>query len=102
MAGPPGVRSCRDRRPVVLPVERGAAHHERARRASHLRGPLVGVVIATALGNREHLGAAGLTGFLLGVAGVALIVGYDLRAADATALVEIGLVVIGYAVGPVI
>jgi drug/metabolite transporter (DMT)-like permease len=33
---------------------------------------------------------------------VALIVGYDLGAADATALVEIGLVVIGYAAGPAI
>jgi drug/metabolite transporter (DMT)-like permease len=64
--------------------------------------PLVGVVIATALGNREHLRAASLTGFLLGVAGVALIVGFDLRATDATALLEIALVVIGYAVGPVI
>jgi drug/metabolite transporter (DMT)-like permease len=64
--------------------------------------PLVGVVIATALGNREHLGATSLTGFLLGVAGVALIVGFDLRATDATALFEIALVVIGYAVGPVI
>jgi drug/metabolite transporter (DMT)-like permease len=64
--------------------------------------PLVGVVIATAMGNREHLGAVSLSGFLLGVAGVALIVGFDLRATDATAIAEVALVVIGYAVGPVI
>ena len=64
--------------------------------------PLVGVVIATAGGNREHLGVASLSGLLLGVAGVALIVGFDLRATSAVALVEIGLVVIGYAIGPVI
>jgi drug/metabolite transporter (DMT)-like permease len=44
--------------------------------------PLVGVVIATASGNREHLGLVSLTGFLLGVAGVGLIVGLDLRATD--------------------
>ena len=64
--------------------------------------PLVGVVIATALGNREHLGLASLSGLLLGVAGVAAIVGFDLRASDWLALVEMGLVVVGYAVGPVI
>jgi drug/metabolite transporter (DMT)-like permease len=64
--------------------------------------PLVGVVIATALGNREHLGVATLSGLLLGVAGVGLIVGFDLRATDATAFLQVGLVVIGYAVGPVI
>lgn len=64
--------------------------------------PLVGVVIATALGNREHLGAPSLTGLLLGLAGVAAIVGFDLRASDGPALLEMGVVVIGYALGPVI
>jgi drug/metabolite transporter (DMT)-like permease len=64
--------------------------------------PLVGVVIATAMGNREHLGLASLSGLVLGVAGVALIVGFDFRATDITAIAEIALVVIGYAVGPVI
>jgi drug/metabolite transporter (DMT)-like permease len=63
--------------------------------------PLVGVVIATSLGNREHLGRASLAGLLLGVAGVAAIVGVDLRASG-FALVEIGVVVVAYAVGPVI
>ena len=64
--------------------------------------PLVGVVIATSLGNREHLGLASLSGLLLGLVGVALIVGFDLRASNVTALVEMALVVIGYAVGPAI
>src|SRR6266480_8055796 len=41
--------------------------------------PLVGVVIATAGGNREHLGLASVSGLLLGVAGVGLIVGLDFR-----------------------
>jgi drug/metabolite transporter (DMT)-like permease len=63
--------------------------------------PLVGVVIATSLGNREHLGRASLAGLLLGVVGVAAIVGVDLRASG-FALVEIGVVVVAYAVGPVI
>jgi drug/metabolite transporter (DMT)-like permease len=64
--------------------------------------PLVGVIIATSLGNREHLGLASLSGLLLGLVGVVLIVGFDLRASNATALVEMALVVIGYAVGPAI
>lgn len=64
--------------------------------------PLVGVVIATGLGNREHLGLSSLSGLLLGLAGVAAIVGFDLRASDWTALLEMGIVVVCYAVGPVI
>jgi drug/metabolite transporter (DMT)-like permease len=64
--------------------------------------PLVGVVIATSLGNREHLGMASLSGLLLGVLGVAAIVGFDLRTSDWLALVAIGVVVVAYAVGPVI
>lgn len=64
--------------------------------------PLVGVVIATALGNREHLALASLSGLVLGVVGVALIVGFDLRASNALALGEMVVVVIGYALGPAI
>ncbi len=64
--------------------------------------PLVGVVIATSLGNREHLGVASIGGLVLGVVGVAGIVGFDLRASDWVALVEMGVVVVAYAVGPVI
>jgi drug/metabolite transporter (DMT)-like permease len=64
--------------------------------------PLVGVVIATTLGNREYLGVASISGLLLGVAGVGAIVGFDLRASDWLALVEVGVVVVGYAAGPVI
>jgi drug/metabolite transporter (DMT)-like permease len=64
--------------------------------------PLVGVVIATSLGNREHLGMASLSGLLLGVLGVAAIVGFDLRASDWPALVAMAVVVVAYAVGPVI
>ncbi len=64
--------------------------------------PLVGVVIATAFGNREHLGLASISGLLLGLAGVTAIVGFDLRASGWVALVEMALVVVCYAAGPVI
>jgi len=64
--------------------------------------PLVGVLIATSLGNREHLAIGSMSGLLLGLAGVALIVGFDLRASDGLAFVEMAVVVIGYALGPAI
>lgn len=64
--------------------------------------PLVGVMIATLFGNRENLQLASMSGLLLGLVGVAFIVGFDLRASDATALVAMALVVIGYALGPAI
>src|SRR5439155_730743 len=51
--------------------------------------PLVGVAVATALGNREHLELGSMTGFVIGLAGVALIVGFDLRATDGVALVQV-------------
>jgi drug/metabolite transporter (DMT)-like permease len=64
--------------------------------------PLVGVVIATALGNREHLGLASISGLLIGLAGVAAIVGFDLKATDWPALIEMAIVVVCYAAGPAI
>ena len=64
--------------------------------------PLVGVVIATAMGNREHLGLASVSGLLIGLAGVALIVGFDLRASQPLALLEMAGVAICYAAGPAI
>jgi drug/metabolite transporter (DMT)-like permease len=64
--------------------------------------PLVGVVIATAFGNREHLGMMSISGLLLGLAGVAAIVGFDIRASGWVALVEMAFVVVCYAAGPVI
>ena len=64
--------------------------------------PLVGMVVAPLFGNRERIGATNLTGLLIGVVGVAAIVGLDFRADDAFALVQMALVVIGYAVAPAI
>jgi drug/metabolite transporter (DMT)-like permease len=64
--------------------------------------PLVGVVIATALGNREHLGLASISGLLIGLVGVGAIVGFDLKSSGWLPLVEMAIVVIGYAAGPAI
>jgi drug/metabolite transporter (DMT)-like permease len=64
--------------------------------------PLVGVVIATAMGNREHLGLTSVSGLLLGVVGVAAIVGFDLGASGWIPLLEMAVVVVCYAGGPAI
>ena len=64
--------------------------------------PLVGTAFALATGGADRLGRAGLVGLLIGLVGVAAIVGGDYATTDPTALLEIGIVVVGYAVGPAI
>ncbi len=64
--------------------------------------PLVGVMIAPLFGNREKIGPLNLAGLVLGVVGVAAIVGLDLRATGWVPLVEIAAVVVCYATGPAI
>ena len=64
--------------------------------------PLVGALIVTLTGDRERLGGLRWLGLLVGIAGVAAIVGLNLGAVDVVALVEIAFVAVGYAVGPII
>lgn len=64
--------------------------------------PLVGAVIARTTGDRERLGVQAGIGLLLGLVGVAAIVGLNLEGASAGSLAAIGLVAVCYAVGPVI
>ncbi len=64
--------------------------------------PLVGVMIAPLFGNRERIGPVNLAGLLLGLVGVAAIVGLDLRATGWVPLLEMAVVVVGYAAGPAI
>jgi len=64
--------------------------------------PLVGTVIAVGTGSRHRVGLAGVVGLLVGTGGVAAIIGVNLGSSDTTALLEMGLVVIGYALGPAI
>jgi drug/metabolite transporter (DMT)-like permease len=64
--------------------------------------PLVGAVIARTTGARERFGLQSGAGLLLGLAGVAAIVGVNVEGASFGALAEIGLVAVGYAVGPFI
>ena len=64
--------------------------------------PLVGAVIALGGGGADRLGRAGAVGLFIGLVGVGAIVGGDLRSLDATALLEVAVVVVGYALGPAI
>jgi drug/metabolite transporter (DMT)-like permease len=64
--------------------------------------PLVGSAIALGTGSVDRLGRTALLGMLVGLVGVVAIVGGDFVASDATALLSVGVVVVGYAIGPAI
>jgi drug/metabolite transporter (DMT)-like permease len=82
--------------------------HAETRLTSSLTGlliaavPLVGAVIVTLTGERERLGGRRWIGLLVGLGGVAAIVGLDLGHVSFIGVGEIALVAIGYAVGPII
>jgi drug/metabolite transporter (DMT)-like permease len=82
--------------------------HAETRLSSSITGlliaavPIVGVVLAGMTGDRERLGARRLTGLLLGVAGVAALVGLDVATDDLIAVLAVAGVVLGYAIGPII
>jgi drug/metabolite transporter (DMT)-like permease len=63
--------------------------------------PLVAALLGWLTGG-ERLGPRRIAGLGVGLAGVAALVGLDLSADDTWALVEMAIVVIGYAVGPFI
>jgi drug/metabolite transporter (DMT)-like permease len=64
--------------------------------------PLVGTLIALATGSAQRTGSLGWVGLLIGLLGVAAIVGGDFGSADPIAFLEVAVVVVGYAAGPAI
>jgi drug/metabolite transporter (DMT)-like permease len=64
--------------------------------------PLVGAAIALLTRGTDRFGPIGVLGMLLGIIGVAFIVGGDFAGIDMTAVLLIGVVVVGYALGPAI
>nr|WP_275941496.1 EamA family transporter [Planosporangium mesophilum] len=64
--------------------------------------PLVGAVLARVAGNHEPLGGRRLLGLLVGLVGVAALVGGDYHGGNAVAFLQMAAVAIGYALGPFI
>ena len=64
--------------------------------------PLAGVAVAFALGRPARLTRVNWLGILLGMLGVAGLVGLDVGGSDLPSVLEMGVVVVGYAVGPAI
>ncbi len=64
--------------------------------------PLVGAGFAVLTRGADRIGPMELLGLLIGIVGVGAIVGTDLGAEDAVALLQMAGVVVGYAVGPAI
>jgi drug/metabolite transporter (DMT)-like permease len=62
--------------------------------------PLVGVLMVRATGTKDRLTRTRLAGFLLGLAGVAAVLGFDVGHITALAIVEMAVVVCCYALGP--
>jgi drug/metabolite transporter (DMT)-like permease len=64
--------------------------------------PLAGVGIAFATGRAERLAPVAWLGLALGIVGVGAVVGLDVSGSDLGAVIEVGVVVLGYAAGPAI
>jgi drug/metabolite transporter (DMT)-like permease len=64
--------------------------------------PLVGTVASRVAGDKEPVGAVGMTGLLVGIAGVMALVGFDVSGAELGWVAAVAVVVVGYAVGPLI
>lgn len=61
--------------------------------------PLFGVLLGIATGHRDRMGGRGIAGLLVGLAGVAVLLGLDVHG-NAWSVVEVILVAAGYATGP--
>ena len=64
--------------------------------------PLVGAVVVALTGARERQGTRRWAGLLVGIGGVAALVGLDVGQVDALAVLEIAGVAVCYAIGPII
>ena len=64
--------------------------------------PLVGAVVSLALRDAQDVNARMVGGLVVGVAGVAALVGLDVRGSNMGSVAMIGVVAVCYAVGPVI
>lgn len=64
--------------------------------------PLISTLLAAAVHHGEPLGARGLAGLVVGLVGVGVLLGLDIGSGDLGSVGDVGLVAIGYAVGPLV
>ena len=64
--------------------------------------PLVGAVTVRLTGDRERIGGRRWVGLLVGLAGVAALVGLDTGGISAVPIAEVAVVAVCYAIGPII
>ena len=64
--------------------------------------PLVGVAVAFLTGRPERLTGVNWLGVLAGTVGVVALVGLDVAGSDLSGVAEMAVVIVGYAIGPVI
>ena len=64
--------------------------------------PLVAAVAGRVAGEQDRLDRRRVTGLLVGLAGVAVLLGLDVRGSALPAVAAVGLVVLGYATGPLV
>ncbi len=64
--------------------------------------PFVAALAAVLLGEEERLTPIRVVGMVIGVVGIAVLLGLDLEGAQLLPLLAIGLVLIGYATGPLV
>jgi len=64
--------------------------------------PSIGAALAVVAGGHDRLDSRRVAGLALGFLGIAALVGFDVRADDLGALGQVGLVALGYAIGPMI
>ncbi len=82
--------------------------HAEQRISSSLAGlliatvPLIGAILYRAFGVADHFDARRLTGLIVGFAGVAALVGLDIAHSDVLGIVEVVIVALCYASGPLI
>jgi drug/metabolite transporter (DMT)-like permease len=82
------------------------------RAEKHLPSSLSGLLIATVpvlalllmklTGSHEAIGAARMIGIIVGLSGVAVLVGFDVHSGEFAAVGEIAITAVGYATGPII
>jgi drug/metabolite transporter (DMT)-like permease len=64
--------------------------------------PLLAVLFAAVTGHRDRFHRRGLIGLVVGLIGVAVLLGLDVGTGDLGAAGEVGLVAVGYATGPLL